>query len=245
MMKRYLSMSLLAAGLCLSTNLLADGQTQWGYFGDEGPAHWGDKDFAMCGKGLNQTPINITNAVEANLPPIVFNYQVAGNEIRNNGHTIRVDYAPGSTITVNGHAFELKQFHFHSPSENSIEGKRFPMEAHLVHGDADDNYAVIALLYEEGAENAELEKVWAHMPQEAGQSGPLPEAVDANALLPQNRDYYRFTGSLTTPPCAEGLMWLVMKTPVTISKAQREQFNTLYQGNTRPLRPLNARLILK
>ena len=168
------------------------------------------------------------------------------NKILNNGHTIQVNYNPGSTIKVNGNEFELKQFHFHSPSENTIEGRSYPMEAHYVHADKDGNLAVIAVLFETGEKNAELEKAWAHMPENAGEKGVLSKSVDANNLLPHDHGYYRFNGSLTTPPCSEGVWWLVMKYSQSVSKEQIAKFaNTMHHPNNRPVQPANARVILK
>ena len=168
------------------------------------------------------------------------------NKILKNGHTIQVNYNPGSTIKVNGNEFELKQFHFHSPSENTIEGRSYPMEVHYVHADKDGNLVVIAVLFETGEKNAELEKAWAHMPENAGEKGVLSKSVDANNLLPHDHGYYRFNGSLTTPPCSEGVRWFVLKQSVTASKQQLDAFsNTLSHSNNRPLQKLNARTILQ
>ena len=157
--------------------------------------------------------------------PLPLTTNPGGNEILNNGHTIQVNYNPGSTIKVNGNEFELKQFHFHSPSENTIEGRSYPMEAHFVHADKEGNLAVIAVMFKVGEKNAELEKAWAHMPENAGRKTcALPKTVDANILLPHDHDYYRFNGSLTTPPCSEGVWWLVMKQFHTVSKEQIDKF---------------------
>jgi len=173
-------------------------------------------------------------------------YQAGGNEMLNNGHTIQVNYGAGSGITVDGVEFALKQFHFHAPSENHIDGISYPMEAHLVHADKDGHLAVIAVMFEEGAENAALAGIWPDMPANAGDSQALASAFDVSKLLPENRDYYRFNGSLTTPPCTEGVRWLVMKTPVSASKDQVEAFtHMLHHPNNRPVQPVNARVILK
>jgi len=248
MTSKYLGASLLIAGICLSGTAMSDEKAHWTYSGDEGPQHWGELDskYAACAAGKNQSPIDLSGMIDGKLPKIAVDYKAGGNEIVNNGHTIQVNYAPGSSITVSGHTFELKQFHFHSPSENTIEGKSYPMEAHFVHADKDGNLAVIALMFQEGAANAELEKAWAHMPEEADEKGSLPAAVDANALLPHKHTYYRFNGSLTTPPCSEGVWWLVMKSHASASKEQLEKFaHTLHHPNNRPVQPVNARMILQ
>jgi carbonic anhydrase len=227
----------------------AEEKLHWSYNNDNtGPDHWGELDpkSATCATGKNQSPVNISNTIEGDLPAIEFNYKPGGELILNNGHTIQVNYKPGSTITVSGHTFELKQFHFHAPSENTIESKSYPLEGHLVHADKDGNLAVVAIMFEEGAKNAELEKAWGQMPEHADDRNKLFIEVDADKLLPTNRDYYRFTGSLTTPPCSEGVWWLVMKNGVTASKPQIEKFmHTLHHPNNRPVQPANARMIVK
>lgn len=170
--------------------------------------------------------------IEGDLPALKINYDKGGNEVVNNGHTIQVNYAPGSTMTAGGMSFELKQFHFHSPSENTIEGKSFPMEAHFVHADTDGNLAVIAVMFEPGKHNDELEKAWANMPMEEGRKVALADTVDAKILLPDDHDYYRFNGSLTTPPCTEGVQWFVMKSSDSASTEQIEKFVTLCTTTT-------------
>ncbi|HSQ86593.1 MAG TPA: carbonic anhydrase [Desulfobacterales bacterium] len=248
MKKRNISLSLIIVVLCMVSTVLAGENAHWGYTGHEGPEHWGklDPKYSACSEGKNQSPVNLTGMIESDLSPININYKSGGNEILNNGHTIQVNYKPGSTITVNGHKFELKQFHFHSPSENKIEGHSYPMEAHFVHDDKEGNLAVIAVMFETGKKNMELEKAWAHMPKNAGDKNPLPVSIDAISLLAHNYDYYRFNGSLTTPPCSEGVWWLVMKYFDTASKEQIDKFSDVMgHPNNRPLQPVNARVILK
>jgi carbonic anhydrase len=220
----------------------------WGYSGEAGPENWSkiDSKFAMCALGRNQSPIDLAGFVEADLKPLTLAYKAGAADIVNNGHTVQVDYAPGSTLTVDGRAFELKQFHFHSPSENRVGGKQFPLEGHLVHADKDGNLAVVAVMFQEGAANALLGKLWEKMPAKAGEKAALPAGLSAAQLLPADRDYYRFNGSLTTPPCSEGVWWLVMKKPVTVSKAQVAQFaKTVGFANNRPVQPVNARPVLR
>ncbi len=248
MKKRSICLSLIIVVLCMISIVLAGEKAHWGYSGHEGPEHWGklDPKYSLCSEGKNQSPVNLTGMIESDLPPITINYKSGGNEILNNGHTIQVNYNPGSTIKVNGNEFELKQFHFHSPSENTIEGHSYPMEAHFVHADKEGNLAVIAVMFKAGEKNAELEKAWAHMPENVGEKGALPKTVDANILLPHDHDYYRFNGSLTTPPCPEGVWWLVMKYFHTASKEQIDKFaHAMHHPNNRPVQPANARAILK
>jgi len=219
----------------------------WGYSGAGAPAHWGDIDpkFQTCKQGVNQAPINLTGFVESELPAITFDYTLSTSNILNNGHAIQANVKNGSSITVDGIVFDLKQFHFHNPSENNINSKSFPLEAHFVHASKDGELAVVAVMFEEGKENQALKELWAKMPHKVGDKTPI-DAKHLEALLPKNRDYYRFNGSLTTPPCTEGVRWLVLKTPVTLSAAQIEAFkNVMHHPNNRPIQPTNARVILK
>lgn len=246
-MKKQLIPFLLCS-LLSSANAFAESKAHWGYSGPEGPEHWAElsAEFGTCTSGKNQSPVNLTGMIEGNLPAMKINYKVGGKEVVNNGHTIQVNYAPGSSITVAGKTFELKQFHFHSPSENTIEGHSYPMEAHFVHADKDGNLAVIAVMFKAGEHNAELEKAWEFMPHEAGASHELHNLINAKVLLPHNNDYYRFNGSLTTPPCSEGVNWFVMKFYDTASQAQIDKFiHAMHHDNNRPVQPLNARVVIK
>jgi len=236
---------LFAIASTFTTYVGAEG-THWEYSGTEGPDQWGTLDpaYKACSSGRNQSPVDLSGFVSANLNPIAFAYSVGGNEIINNGHTLQVNYPAGNTITVDGHSFELKQFHVHVPSENHVQGKSFPMEAHFVHADAAGHLAVVAVFFEEGPANTELAKAWSQMPSKAGEKQALRTAVSADALLPSTRAYYRYSGSLTTPPCSEGVTWLVLRTPISASKAQIDQvFRTLHHANNRPIQPLNGRTI--
>ncbi len=240
--------SLFVAGLLVFGGAYASGGAHWGYSGPEGPEHWGElsEKYTACSAGKNQSPINLTGFIESELEPIDIDYQAAGTEILNNGHTVQVNYAPGSKITVDDHEFELKQFHFHTPSENHINSESYPMEAHLVHADKDGNLAVIAVMFEKGEANESLAQAWAQMPEKAGDKHSLASKVWVEGILPVNRDYYRFNGSLTTPPCTEGVRWLVMKKPVAASEAQIEQFShVMHHPNNRPMQEVNARPVLQ
>lgn len=251
MNKPLLSTLALTMVLASSAPVLADEHghsAHWDYVGQEGPEHWGDLDpnFDLCKRGKNQAPVDLKHFVDSQLPPIGFHYRPGGHDEVNNGHTIQVDYGAGSTITVDGRDYELKQFHFHTPSENHIAGKEFPMEVHLVHADKDGNLAVIAVMIEDGAENRTLASAWSVMPDHANTSVHLAAEVSAEDLLPTNRDYYRFSGSLTTPPCSEGVLWMVMKHPITASADQITKFaHVMGHPNNRPIQELNARLIVE
>lgn len=235
--------------LLISSGLAIAGEgPHWDYAGPHGPSHWGELDpqFAACGNGRAQTPIDIVETVDAALPPIAFHYVPGGHDEVNNGHTIQIDYDAGSDIRLDGRDYRLKQFHFHTPSENHIGGRAYPMEAHLVHADAEGRLAVIAVMFEEGPENLALASPWAVMPMRAGDSAHFARKVSAEALLPASHDYYRFEGSLTTPPCTEGVTWIVMKHPVTASRGQITKLaRAMGHPNNRPLQALNARVVLE
>ena len=247
-MKSLRSSVLTSALLAMSSTGTALAQAHWGYSGEAAPQNWGklDPKFALCGSGKNQSPVDLANFVEADLKPLKFAYKAGAADILNNGHTVQIDYAPGSTLSVDGRIFELKQFHFHAPSENKVNGKQFPLEGHLVHADKDGNLAVVAVMFQEGAANPLLTKLWEKLPSKAGDKNPLPTGLSVAQMLPANRDYYRFDGSLTTPPCSEGVFWLVIKKTATASKAQIEQFSkVLEHPNNRPVQPVNARTVLR
>ncbi|WP_353573172.1 carbonic anhydrase family protein [Candidatus Albibeggiatoa sp. nov. BB20] len=240
-------LSFFAVSFLFFSSLAHASPEQWAYSGATGPEHWADVNpsYHSCREGKNQSPVNLTNFVEADLPVLTFQYQTQAKEMLHNGHTIRINMAEGSQLGVDGLTLSVKQFHFHSPSENQINGESFPMEAHIVHGDGKGNFAVIGVMFREGEANPTLESLWANMPTHSGEYRGL-ETVDLSSLLPENRDYYRFTGSLTTPPCFEGLRWLVMKNPITASKAQIEQFQKVMgHANNRPIQPINARVVLQ
>jgi carbonic anhydrase len=221
---------------------------EWGYSGDQGPQHWGTlrPEFAICSTGKNQSPINLAGFIESNLTSINIQYQAGGNEVINNGNTIQVNFSPGSKISLEGQEFELKQYHFHAPSENHLNGRSYPMEAHLVHADQQGNLAVIGVMFVEGKANESLAQAWAKIPGKAGENHQLSPGVSGEGILPANWEYYRFSGSLTTPPCSEGVRWLVMKDPVAASRAQIEQFaQAIHHPNNRPLQAVNARTVLQ
>jgi len=222
------------------------GGSHWGYTGHGGPEHWASmsKEFELCGSGKEQSPINISDAKTANLPAIQFDYKPGSLEVLNNGHTIQVNHAAGSSITVGGEKYELLQFHFHTPSENTVDGKAFPKEMHLVHKSAKGQLAVVGVFTKTGAKNTVLEKVWEHMPHKAGDKKMVASvSINAADFLPADRSYYSFNGSLTTPPCSEGVKWMVLKTPVEASSEQIKQFTHVIGANARPVQPRHARTL--
>ena len=220
--------------------------TQWSYAGATGPAKWGalEKGFAECKLGQVQSPIDIPDASarKGDLSSMLFNYKPSPLNIIDNGHTIQVNYAPGSFVTVEGKRYELVQFHFHKPSEEKIDGKSYDMVAHLVHQGPGGKVAVVAVLLDAGKENRLIKTLWDNLPKERGKENVV-DAVKINAvdLLPQSKGYYTFAGSLTTPPCSEEVTWFVMKTPVQVSADEIARFARSYPMNARPVQPLNGR----
>lgn len=239
--------ALLVGSMFLSGGLDASGDAHWGYAGHQGPEHWAELShtYSDCA-GKSQSPINLNGFVEADLPPIGFHYQAGGTQILNNGHTVQINYEGDSHINVDGRSFKLLQFHFHVPSENQIDGKSFPMEGHFVHVDTDGNLAVVAVMYTVGEHNLGLSKAWFEMPKQEGEKQALTVEADAREFLPKNWDYYRFNGSLTTPPCTEGVRWFVLKEPVPASESQIEAFSRVMgHANNRPVQAINGRVLLK
>jgi len=237
-----------AAALCTGIAAAAapSGGHHWSYSGHGGPREWSSlsPEFETCGLGKHQSPIDIRGAKPADLPAIRFDYHAAPLAIVDNGHTIQVNYPPGSTIDVGGAQYELVQFHFHKPSEERVDGKSHAMVAHLVHKNAEGKLAVVAVLLDGGGANAMIDTIWKHLP--AGKEKPVvvPGAsVDASLLLPADHGYYTFEGSLTTPPCSENVTWIVLKSPVRIANAEIDAFGKIYPMNARPVQPTNGREI--
>lgn len=219
--------------------------THWGYANHDGPEHWGELDpaYGLCRTGRQQSPVDITGAVhDSSIGPLGVAYKRTAVNVVNNGHTIQVDCDPSSQLVYEGRKYYLLQFHFHSPSEHLIEGRRFPMEAHFVHRSPLDDLAVIGVMLTEGAENPVLASLWNQVPPEVGSMSGGTRINPAD-LLPFDIHFYAYTGSLTTPPCSEGVQWIVMKQPLEVSRSQVEQFHELIGENARPVRPLNDRLI--
>ncbi|APV51679.1 carbonate dehydratase [Betaproteobacteria bacterium GR16-43] len=231
----------------LSATLSAQGEGKhWTYGPHGGPAEWGQLDpaFATCKLGKFQSPVDIRGAKAADLPAIQFDYKPSPLKVIDNGHTIQVNYAPGSSIEVGGTRYELLQFHFHKPSEEKIDGKSHAMVAHLVHKGADGKLAVVAVLLDKGGANPTIDAIWKNLPKEKEkESAAANVTIDAAKLLPADKGYYAFQGSLTTPPCSEEVRWLVLKTPVKIAESEIAAFGKIYPMNARPTQPLNGRTL--
>jgi carbonic anhydrase len=224
----------------------APAQAHWSYEGATGPEQWGylDPAFEACKTGTNQSPINIQGATPGELAPIKFDYKLTPLKIINNGHTVQVNYGSGSTITVNGEVYELVQFHFHHPGEAEIDGQKYDLEMHLVHRNAHGKLLVVAVLMKSGSENFPLHVLWSYLPTDIGKEAEHKKVqLNAEDFLPNDRNYYTYSGSLTAPPCSENVDWYVMKKPVEISPAQIATFAKLYPDNARPLQPTNDRKI--
>lgn len=239
-----------AALLALSIMPLAAFASHWSYEGNESPEHWSQlsDEFKTCQKGMNQSPIDIDKTLNAHLQPLDIHYGKGPDVVLNNGHTIQATVDPKATdsITLDGQSYLLQQFHFHAPSENTIHGKHAAMEMHLVHKNAAGEIAVVAVMFDVGAANAELDKLWSVMPQQAENSAPVKSSLNINKLIPEDRTYWRFSGSLTTPPCSEGVTWLVFKHPLTLSAAQLAKFtHTMHHDNNRPVQPAHGRVVIE
>lgn len=220
-------------------------EIHWSYEGEFGPANWGrlKPEWAACSSGNRQSPIDIRDGIKVDLSEVKFDYKPSYFSIVDNGHTVQVNVGEGSSITVGGRTYELLQFHFHKPSEERVNGKLFDMVAHLVHRDMDGRLAVIGVLMEKGLEHPVLQTLWANLPLEQKVEVTAEASIDLNKLLPEQRNYYTYMGSLTTPPCSEGVLWMIMKQPVQISPEQLAIFGRLYKNNARPVQAANARLI--
>ena len=231
--------------------------THWGYEGNVGPANWGSLDpvYATCGDGTHQSPINIATSdvqegikFNLNYKPIP-SFHIAHNEhmeeIIDNGHTIQVTVDEGSSITVDGKTFDLVQFHFHTPSEHTINGQHYPMEMHMVHQSIDKSLAVVSVMFVEGnTPNENFNKIIAHIPDSKGDAKHVENTdLDIQTTLPSDIYAYHYMGSLTTPPCSENVEWLVLKDQVTLTADQIGAFSSKIAENNRPTQPLNDRVV--
>ena len=227
---------------------IAADASRWSYSGATGPAKWAklEKDFVACAQGKTQSPIDIPDAEarKGDLPPLLFDYRPSPLRIIDNGHTIQVNYAPGSSIELDGTQYELVQFHFHKPSEEKIDGKSHAMVAHFVHKSPEGKLAVVAVLLDKGGANGLIDSIWKNLPTAKEKEVLVTNVtIDAANLLPESKGYYTFQGSLTTPPCSEEVTWLVLKTPVKIGDGEITAFGKIYPMNARPTQALNGRAV--
>lgn len=244
-MKRSLLTLLALVGF---NSFAAEGtQFDWGYAAHAAPEKWSQirPEYQTC-EGLNQAPINIDQTISAQLPALKLNYSSKADTIINNQRTVQINFAEGSTLELEQKVFDLQQFHLHSPSEHTIKAKSFAMEMHFVHVTEQGELAVVAVMFEEGQENKKLKQLWKELPKKSGNTVQLKHQDLAAAFLPEKLDYYRFNGSLTTPPCSEGVRWIVLKDIQQASKQQIQAFSSLMEHpNNRPVQPTNARLVLE
>jgi len=208
------------------------------------PENWPNlcDGFSDCG-GSVQSPININTegiAQDESLPVIKFNYGKSGVKIENNGHTVEFMISGNNTINLNDKEYKLLQFHYHSLSEHMVDNKHYPLELHLVHKYSDTDFAVIGVLFKEGAENELFSKFLSDFPKTVGEYKSA-DSIDIIKLLPAEKSYFHYNGSLTTPPCSEVVDWYVLSTPLTASKEQLEMFSKILKNNYRPVKPLNGR----
>lgn len=219
----------------------------WSYEGESGPAHWAEMspEYSLCGKGMSQSPIDLDRTYRSQLDEIRFDYKSTPLTMINNGHTVQVNYGPGSSITVDSGTYDLVQFHFHTPSEYTVKGKHYDMEMHLVHKNKNNELAVVGVFIKQGNANSALQSLVENLPSEVNKETPAGAvSVNASNLLPKDLGYYHLFGSLTTPPCSEGVNWSIMRTPIEASKEQIERFTAIMGHNNRPVQPVNKRFIL-
>lgn len=231
--------------LCAPKGFAAD--THWSYEGADGPDKWAGLDAAnrVCSVGAQQSPIDIGETIKAQLMPLKMSWARRADTIINNGHTIQVNFGEGSKLTAPGGDYRLVQFHFHHPSEHLINGKTYPMEVHFVHANAAGGLAVVGALMETGKANAVLNKIVTTMPAKEGPAVKADAAINPNGLLPAKRTYYRYSGSLTTPPCSESVDWLLLIDPIQVAADDVAAFAKLYPMNARPAQKSNRRFVLR
>lgn len=217
----------------------------WGYSGPLGPEAWASlhPSFSLCGKGQRQSPVDIRDGLPVDLEAVEFNYRPGFFSVTDNGHTVQVQVGGGNSIEVGARRYELTGFHFHLPGEERVDGRSFAMSIHLVHRDAQGRLAVVGLVAEEGPEHPAVQAVWNHLPLERGEFVAASVEFDPATLLPRRRGYHTYMGSLTTPPCTEGVLWIVMQQPIQVSPQQLAIFARLHPMNARPVQPLNGRVI--
>lgn len=229
-----------------SAHAFAEGAAHWSYQGKTGPQAWGSlsKEFLTCKTGEMQSPLDIKTAglEKSEAGPLQINYKSSAADLINNGHTIQVSLADGGAATLGGKSYKVLQFHFHTPSEEKVNGKGYPINAHLVHKSDDGSLGVIGVFFKVGKENQALKGIFAHLPKKEGKTA-LKSHFDAASLLPATLEYYSYQGSLTTPPCSEGVSFYILKNPIEMSKKQLEAFRKVFKMNARPVQPLNGRKV--
>jgi carbonic anhydrase len=237
---------LLACPACAAAAGAAEPGHHWTYEGEAGAAKWGELEpgFKACAVGSEQSPIDLTGARRAAVDAVTLDWKPHAFKIVNNGHTIQADAAAGHGMMLAGDRFELKQFHFHTPSEHALDGKRLAMEAHFVHADAHGRLAVIGVFLTPGRANPAFAAIMAAAPKKEGEHA-LDKPLDIEVLLPTSRSLFRYEGSLTTPPCSEVVAWNVYEQPIEVAQKDIDAFKALFPMNARPLQARNRRFLLK
>jgi carbonic anhydrase len=230
-----------------ATTFESHSEKHWSYSGETGPEHWKEiEKGSECG-GKFQSPINVVNYDEDSaLQPLKISYSDSTHihDVVNNGHSIQYNFDPGDYISLYNKKYELKQFHFHEPAEHLIDGIRYPMVIHLVHINDAGQYAVLAVMAKEGKSSEAFDFLESHLPIQVGESKIVDVAFDMNLNLPETKTYFTYTGSLTTPPCSEGVSWFIFKEPITVSLKQVEELRKLMPlNNYRDEQPHNGRSI--
>lgn len=224
-------------------------EIHWGYQGEGAPENWGKlkPEFALCGTGMSQSPIDMAKTYKTKLDAIDFSYKETPLKILNNGHAVQVNYEPGSSVMIDGQQYELLQFHFHAPSEHTVNGAFYDMEMHLVHKNDKGELAVVGVFLKKGKANKIIQVLWDNLPSEVNKENVVNDIlVNASGLLPKDKKYYHYYGSLTTPPCSEGVNWSVLKAPIEVSEEQIQKFQALMGfANNRPVLPVNKRFVLE
>lgn len=253
--RRMLIRGALACACCLKAGVAAASDApphggapsaHWSYEGDGNPEKWGElqSDFKMCQLGLEQTPIDLSNGIKGDVGSVEYDYRPLPLRIVNNGHTIQFNADPGSACVIGGTRHELLQFHMHHPSEHLLAGKGFDLECHFVHRSGAGALAVTGVFIRPGAANVALQTFFERMPAKAGPEVRADSSIDIAGILPKSGGYFRYMGSLTTPPCSEGLTWTVHKEPVEASVEQIRKFASLFPKNSRPLQKRNRRFVI-
>jgi carbonic anhydrase len=246
---RLPALAALFLGFAAFTSAQAAAQTTpWEYQGKRGELTWGKLDpaYQVCSKGHEQSPIDIRGArLNKALQPIEFHFIAGPVSLENDGHTIIAHVNPGSYIVAGGVRYELVEFDFHHPGEEAVRGKLSDMSVHLVHRSADGKLAILAVRLVEDVSNpnAVLAALWPHLPRTAGASEKVDETVSAGGLLPADRGYWTYTGSLSTPPCTEGVRWFVIEQELSVSRDQLRIFASLFRVNSRGLQDAHGRRI--
>lgn len=254
--KERLAIAILGAGLAVCVVTASASETYWDYGKLHGPASWArlSPDFALCGDGGRQSPIDLPDTISvpenidsitvsrSRAASIVVTHQEHTNEIIDNGHTIQVSIYDGNDIRIGDALYRLRQFHFHAPSEHTIGGRHFPMEIHFVHASEDGRIAVAGVLVRQGVHNSDFDELWSILPHEPGERiVPDADEVSIHFTGRPGDVYYRYEGSLTTPPCSEDVHWFVRRAPIEMSAAQIATFTNIINNNFRPTQPLNGR----